>query len=147
MLAIHCENTAGGAWLDAGLSEEPPGNEEESTTAAKQESVDMNATQTIYTFTCGAVRLQVTFTSPLIVNDLDILANPVSYISFKTSATDAVLHNVDVYFGASTNLAVNEQWQPVSLQHYYSGNLTLLKAGTLQQPVLQKKGDDLRIDW
>jgi hypothetical protein len=32
-------------------------------------------------------------------------------------------------------------------QKYTSGNLNILKAGTVEQPVLQKKGDNVRIDW
>ncbi|HEX7754421.1 MAG TPA: DUF4965 domain-containing protein, partial [Niabella sp.] len=50
-------------------------------------------------------------------------------------------------FSASTDLAVNTPEQEVVATKSTSGNLSLLKAGTVSQPVLQKKGDDLRIDW
>jgi hypothetical protein len=148
ILAIHVVNTAGGQGLDAGLSVDPePDASLSSIGLAKQTSLNMNATQTEYTFTCGAVDLDVTFTSPLLINDLDILAAPVSYISFKTKSNDNAQHNVQLYFGATTDLAVNVPSQTVTTSQYTNGSLSLLKAGTVEQPVLQKKGDNLRIDW
>ena len=70
-----------------------------------------------------------------------------SYVSFKAKSNDGAAHDVKLYFGASTDLAVNLPSQEVSARKYLSGNLSVLKAGTIAQPVLQKKGDDLRIDW
>ncbi|MBS1935493.1 MAG: DUF5127 domain-containing protein, partial [Bacteroidetes bacterium] len=147
VLAIHCENTAGGAWLDAGLSTEIPPSAKTMIQLAHQKSVDMNATQTIYQFECGGVNLSVAFTSPLLINDLDILARPVSYISFKTKSNDGKVHDAQIYFGTSTDLAVNLPSQEVTAQQYVSGDLSILKAGTIEQPILKKKGDDIRIDW
>ena len=148
ILAIHCENTEGGAWLDAGLSSEPkPVANASPILDAKQVDLSMSATQTSYAFRCGPVDLMVTFTSPLLINDIEILARPVSYISFHVKSNDGATHDVKLYFGASSNLAVNIPSQRVNAYQYDSGNLSLLKAGTLSQPILKKKGDDLRIDW
>jgi hypothetical protein len=148
VLAIHCANTAGGAWLDAGLAKKPAiKSKVANIVQAEQKSADVRATQTAYTFTCGAADLTVTFTSPLIMSDLDLLSRPVSYISFKVRSNDNKTHDAQVYFGASTAIAVNEPVQKVRAQKYASGTLNILKAGTVEQPVLQKRGDDLRIDW
>src|SRR6185295_13223096 len=62
-------------------------------------------------------------------------------------SNDGGQHDVQLYFGASTNLATNVPSQEVTAQQFTSGDLSLLKAGTVAQPMLQKKGDDLRIDW
>jgi len=147
VLAIHCANTAGGSHLDAGLVTEPVSAQKANILVADQTNVDMNATQTIYNFTCGKVDLTLTFTSPLLLNDLNLLSRPISYISYKVKANDGKVHNVQVYFGASTDIAVNTSMQPVTTQKYTSNNLAILKAGTVEQPVLQKRGDDVRIDW
>jgi len=148
VLAIHCENTAGGAYLDAGFSTDPkPSANSSAILLAKQKSVNMNATQTIYQFACGIVDLTLTFTSPLLINDLDMLSRPVSYVSFKTKSNDGGEHKVQLYFGASTNLATNVPSQQVTARQYTSGNLSLLRAGTVEQSILKKRGDDLRIDW
>jgi hypothetical protein len=44
-------------------------------------------------------------------------------------------------------LATNTSGDEVVTQQLTANGLSLLKAGTKAQPVLQKKGDDLRIDW
>ncbi|WP_295721176.1 glutaminase family protein [Mucilaginibacter sp.] len=148
VLAMHCANTAGGTHLDAGLSTDPPEPKRKTPIyVADQKSVDMNAIQTIYNFTAGKIDLTLTFTSPLLLKDLNLLSRPVSYIAYKVKANDGKAHNVQVYFGASTDIAVNEPAQPVTTKKYVTSSLSILKAGTVEQPILQKRGDDLRIDW
>lgn len=146
LLAVHVENTAGGAKLDAGIVQEVKPLKGWGTTAL-QTSASMNATQTTYTFTCGAVDLQLQFTSPLLAYDLDLMSRPVSYINASIQSNDGKQHRVQISLAASSNLAVNTPAQEVAASALRSGNLQLLKAGTTAQPVLQKKGDDLRIDW
>jgi hypothetical protein len=146
ILAIHVANTAGGRWLDAGLVTEVVDQYNEAA-VADQKGVTITPTQTVYDFRCGEVDLALAFTSPLLMNNLDLLARPVSYVSFKASAADGKSHQVQVYLGTSTNLATNTPVQEVAVQKGTTGNLSYLKAGTTAQPVLQKRGDDLRIDW
>lgn len=148
VLAIHISNTAGGSWLDAGLSDKPkPKPGPDSVEDAVQKSLNFTATQTKYRFTCGAVDVDLSFISPLLINDINQLAKPVSYVSFKVKSNDGKAHDAQVYLGTSTDLAVNVRGQEVKASNYTSGNLNILKAGTVEQPILKKKGDDLRIDW
>ncbi len=147
VVAIHVENTGGPGILDLGIVEKLPPDEPANIKLAQQKSVMLNATQTIYNFVCGKSDLALTFTSPLLINELDILARPVSYISASIKSNDGKTHQVDLYFGASTNIATNTGAEEVVASKYQSGNLTILKAGTTEQPVLKKRGDDLRIDW
>lgn len=114
---------------------------------AMQKNVTVSATQTAYKFTAGDIDLVLTFTSPLLMNDLNLLSRPVSYVTCKVQSNDRAQHDVQLYFGASTNIAVNVPSQEVTTQKYDFGDLSILKAGTKEQPVLKKKGDDLRIDW
>lgn len=148
VLAIHCANTAGGSHLDAGLVTEPivPVNKTQ-INIANQKSVDINATQTIYNFDAGKIDLTLTFTSPLLLKNLDLLSRPVSYITYKVKSNDGQAHQVQFYFGASTDIAVNVPSQAVTTQKYSTNSLSILKAGTVEQPVLKEKGDDQRIDW
>jgi lipopolysaccharide export LptBFGC system permease protein LptF len=147
VLAIHIANTAGGAFLDAGIVTESELNKHTGIINAIQNKVTVNATQTIYNFACGPVNAAITFTSPLIITDLNLLSRPVSYVTYSVKSNDSKSHNVQVYFGASTNLATNTPAQEVVTQKYNAAGLNILKAGTIEQPVLQKKGDNLRIDW
>ncbi|WP_212004601.1 glutaminase family protein [Chitinophaga sp. HK235] len=114
---------------------------------ARQTAVSIRTTQTVYQFQCGKAAVTLTFTSPLLIRDLMLMSRPVSYISYCVNATDNAKHAVEVYFGASTDIAVNGPSQPVTAKRYVSGQLSMMKAGTVLQPVLKKKGDDLRIDW
>jgi len=147
VLAIHVKNTAGGRWLDAGIVEEPEVKNNALIQEAIQKDVSLNATQTIYDFVCDKVNLTVTFTSPLLMNNLDLMSRPVSYISYKVKSNDAKAHDVRLFFGASTDIATNLQNQEVIAQNVSKGTLSVLKAGTTEQPILAKKGDDVRIDW
>ncbi len=123
-------------WMGVGVGE-----------AAQQQSVEIKATQSVYQFKCGPVDLGVTFTSPLLIEDLAVLSRPVSYISFAAKSTDGGHNTIRMEFDVSTLLAANVDTQLVTAQQYRSDDLELLKAGTVTQPVLAKKGDDLRIDW
>jgi hypothetical protein len=146
VLAVHGINTGGDSWLDFGISAEKV-EQANFTDKAVQQSVTITATQTKYVFNCGKVSLEVKFISPLLLNDLELLSRPVSYVSFNARSRDGATHNVQVFFGTSTDLAVNEPSQAVAVQRVASKTLRIVKAGTQAQPVLQKKGDDLRIDW
>jgi hypothetical protein len=147
VLAVHCNNTGGGTWIDAGITEELENKTDAAVKVAAQTGRKVTATQTMYTFTCGPVNLEVTFTSPLVLTNLGLLSKPVSYITYKATSTDGKAHNVLVYQGVSTNLAVNQPTQEVHASQYLKNGLQVLRAGTTEQPVLQKKGDNLRIDW
>jgi len=146
VIAIHLINTAGGRFLDFGLVDRLKDNAEK-VQLARQKSVDINATQTIYNFTCGKIDLKLTFTSPLLMNDLGLFARPVSYVSYQVKANDGKTHQVKVYLSASSNIAVYRPTQEVTASKYSTAKLSVLKTGTVEQPVLQKASDDMRIDW
>jgi hypothetical protein len=148
VLAIHIANTRGGAWLDAGLVTEPSAKSLPRVNTAQQQQVTITATQTSYRFACGPVNLQVQFTAPLLMNDLALMARPISYVTLQVQSNDNNTHQVQACVGVSTNLVVNTPSQPVTAGVYSnSSGLHILKAGSKVQPVLKKKGDDLRIDW
>lgn len=147
VLAIHAVNTGGRAYLDAGLSEKVLSDNDLKILEADQENVTINATQTIYEFKCGAVDASISFTSPLIINDLRLMSGPVSYITYTVKANDGKTHKVDVYLGASGNIAANSATQMLEAKCYQANGLGIIKAGTKEQAVLAKKGDDIRIDW
>ncbi|MFD2826097.1 glutaminase domain-containing protein [Leeuwenhoekiella polynyae] len=147
ILAIHIKNTAGGRWLDAGLVKEVkiPGLDGVKTT--KQTNVSLTANQTSYSFICGGTDLTATFTSPLLIEDLKIYARPVTYLTVNAVSNDGKKHKVRVYLGASGNIAANTPSQKLTARKYVHDGLLTLKVGTTDQPVLEKKGDDLRVDW
>ena len=146
LITAHCHNTMGGAYVDFGLFTE---DEVESFfgTEAEQIKVNVLPTQTYYSFYCGPVQLDLKFTSPLVLTDLDLLSSPVNYISYEVRSLDKRAHDVQIYFSATTKWAVNSPEQEVSVESYQSSGIHVLKTGTLEQNVLGKSGDIICIDW
>jgi hypothetical protein len=144
ILALHCINPAGYSWLDAGLATQEQTNV---VTPAIQISMVMTATQTSYVYDCGGVRVELNFLSPLLMNDLALMSRPVSYVNFKVKSNDTKMHTAEMYFGVSTHLAKNEKKQQVKMDLIRINGHDYMKAGVINQQVLAKKGDDIRIDW
>jgi hypothetical protein len=144
VLAMHCINPKGNAWLDVGLAEQKKGP---AINLAKQKSVNVTATQTKYVFDCGPVELSVEFISPLIASNLDLLSRPVSYVNFEIVSKDKKSHATEINFGLAADVARMEFKQELNITAGQFGLVNYLKSGTKSQKVLGRKGDDVRIDW
>lgn len=117
------------------------------TTPARQISVNVLPTSTNYEFECGPVKVKMRFVSTLLLDDLDLLSRPVNYVSFSAEPVDRKKHSVEFYFEASPRLAVDLEVVPVVLESGSADGVKYLRTGTLEQKVLEKRGDDVRIDW
>ena len=115
--------------------------------ALEQKSLAITPTQSAYRFEGAGVEVSLTFTSPLLAHDLEVLSWPVTYLTWSARATDGKQHAVELYFDASSEIAVNTPDQPVSWARLAMRGLKVLRTGTREQPVLQKSGDNVRIDW
>ena len=118
--------------------------EKEGVQLAKQTALNISATQTSYDFTCGVVDVTLTFTSPLLMDDLELFARPVTYISVKAKSNDKKSHKVEVSFGASTSIASNQNSQEMVADKDETAKLSIVKAGTKEQPVLEKSGGEIK---
>jgi hypothetical protein len=116
--------------------------------ALPQKSLEVLPTRTIYTFEGQGIRLAVTFMTPALPEDLDILARPVTYITWEVRSVDGKEHTVSFAdFGVSPDIAVNEPSQKKTSSCETNSNFVIIKTGSQDQQILAKKGDDLRIDW
>lgn len=114
----------------------------------KQTKLTVLPTRTIYEFEGAGVALTLTFLAPALGYDLEVLSWPVSYLTWEARATDGKRHEVEVRFAANGELAVNDpNQQEVEWSQEKFGELSAWKVGSKEQPVLRKKGDDIRIDW
>lgn len=123
------------------------GREPVAMAALPQTALEVLPTRTIYTFEGEGVRLTLTFMTPALPDDLERLSRPVTYLTWTWRATDGKQHDACVYFDASGEIAVDRGDQIVGHSSDHPADLTVLKLGSVEQPVLAKKGDDLRIDW
>lgn len=113
----------------------------------EQRAVIVQPTQTIYRFTAGAVDLTLTFTSPLLLDDLELVSRPVTYLTFEVRSRDGKPHDVKLYFDATAEWAVHRTNQRVRWSRFRVDGLQVMKIGTVEQRVLGRKGDNVRIDW
>jgi hypothetical protein len=124
------------------------GDQPRGVAAMKQVSFELTPTRTVYGFEAAGVRLGLTFLTPALPGDLDVLSRPVTYVSFDVRSTDGREHEVAVDFDASPMIATNTPEQKVGWSRVKLGaGLEALRVGTTEQPVLEKSGDNLRIDW
>jgi hypothetical protein len=115
--------------------------------AVPQTSVTVRPTHTIYTFANAHVRATLTFMTPSLPWDLEVLSRPITYISWDVASVDSRMHQVQVYFDCGADIAVNTADQAVQLDYPKVDGLAVARVGTLDQPVLARRGDDVRIDW
>ena len=115
--------------------------------ALPQQKVEVLPTRTIYGFEGAGIRLKLTFLTPALPKDLEALSRPVTYLVWEATSADGKGHEVQVYFDASAALAVNAPEQAVEWSRFQLEGMQALRLGSQQQPVLEKDGDNLRIDW
>ncbi len=112
-----------------------------------QTGLEVTPTRSIYRIANDKVRLVLTFMTPSLPYDLDILSRPASYMTWKVASNDGKEHDVTLYLETSALLTVNTPDQRVTWDRPAVDGLTVLRIGSQDQPILAKKGDDLRIDW
>ena len=116
--------------------------------ALEQTGLTVLPTRTIYTFSGAGVGLTLTFMTAALPEDIDILSRPVTYVTYEFRSIDGKKHDAALYLDASAEITVNtpNQQQVVWSQEQVN-DLNVLKIGSKDQPILAKRGDDIRIDW
>ena len=147
VIAAYCANPSGSAQLDVALVSSKT-VENEFAQTAQQLYADVQPMNTHYGFTCGPVELSVSFLAPLFLDDLDLVSRPVNYMSYQVKSLDGKKHDVQIVLEATPAWAVNIFGNEATMSYTYSQNgLVYLKASSVEQDVLGKKGDDDRINW
>ncbi|MFQ9394175.1 MAG: DUF5127 domain-containing protein [Lachnospiraceae bacterium] len=85
----------------------------------------------------------MTFTGSLLLDDLDLMSRPASYVFYEVRSLDGKAHEVTVYLDISSQAAVNESSQTVLFGKDENG----IYCGRGEEGMLTRSGDDLRIDW
>lgn len=121
---------------------------EKSVPDMKIESTEIDAFTTKITYTNEAIRLTVSFTSPMLVDDLYYASRPVAYCKAEYASLDGKAHSVTVRLTASEELVLNKRGEGRALARKVEiPGVTAIKMGNGIQNVLWRDGDDVRIDW
>ena len=112
-----------------------------------QTSVQVLPTRTLYKFAGAGVEIDLTFLTPALPDDLDVLSRPLTYLEWTVRPSDSAGHTVQLFVDALADTVVNTPDEKTWSFRYLLDGEPVLRMGSREQPVLQKSGDDLRIDW
>jgi hypothetical protein len=115
--------------------------------AMLQTGRSMTATHTNYEFRQDGITLRFVFFTPAILADLDLLSRPVTYLTWTAQSTDGAAHRVSLVLDVDPVIAVNESSQKVNSFRNQTSSLNIVSVGSHDQNVLNRSGDNLRIDW
>src|SRR5438552_11278890 len=74
--------------------------------ALEQTGLQVLPTRTIYTFAGEGVKLMLTFTTPMLPDDLDVLSRPLTYVTWEANSTDNTPHQVTAMLAVGGDRAV-----------------------------------------
>lgn len=115
--------------------------------ALDQKSLALTPTRTVAVMTSPEVEISIEFMNPLIPRDMELISRPVTYLRWEVKSLDGRPHDVTLYLDASGNLAVNDPGEKVTWSRDKIDGLNLLRIGSQAQPILQRFGDNVRINW
>ncbi|WP_348269557.1 DUF4965 domain-containing protein [Edaphobacter paludis] len=115
--------------------------------AMEQVARSITPTHTFYEFKAAGIDLHFTFFTPTILSDLDILSRPVTYLTWTAQSTDGASHDVSVLLDVDPIIAVNDASEQVVYTRNQTATENVLSVGSRDQNVLNRSGDNLRIDW
>ncbi len=123
------------------------GSDPRDTPAMEQTGSELTPTHSRYHFAAGGVAVDLAFFTPAFLDDMDLLSRPVTYLSWTAHSTDGAPHQVAVFLNANAEMATSYTGQPVAYSRQQTEAATVLSVGTQSQQVLNRSGDDLKIDW
>lgn len=123
------------------------GDEPRNVQPARQVSLKVFPTRTVYEFEAGGVGITLTFLTPDLPHDLNVLSRPVTYLTWTAHSLDGKQHQVAIYYDNTGELVVNTPDETITWSAPNVTGLDTLKMGTTAQPVLGRAGDFIRIDW
>lgn len=123
------------------------GDEPGSVPALEQTALEVTPMHTRYLFRGHGVEIELSFFTPAFLNDPDLLSRPVTYLTWTAHSIDGSDHSVSVLLDAGSEMATSYAGQPVVFARHRTATTEVLSVGTRDQAVLNRSGDDLRIDW
>lgn len=113
-----------------------------------QTLIDADAFSTVAVFSNEVIELTAKFTTPILADDLYYASRPVTYLKLSYRSTDGKRHDVKVQITVSEDLVSDKPGNDrVLYESVDCKDLTCIKFGKESQTVLNKSGDNVRINW
>ena len=108
-----------------------------------QTDLKITPLSTIYTFENEIAKVELTFTTPLLLDRPDIMSRPVSYIAYNVEVKKENVEDVEFVFGISADGCVNSPDQNV----VFKRTPFSMSCGSEIQNPISMSGDRVTIDW
>ncbi|HEU5458264.1 MAG TPA: DUF4965 domain-containing protein [Terracidiphilus sp.] len=115
--------------------------------AMREVSREITPTRTLVALENDQIALSLCFFTPAFPDDLAVMARPVTYLTWTVKSRDGAMHDVAIYLDVDGAIATNTREEKVAWSRARIKGMSLLRVGTQQQPMLEKWGDNVRIDW
>ena len=117
--------------------------------ALEQVSLAVGFLSTTAVFQGAGVRLTVAFPPPLLPDALPTLSRPVSFVDVRAESADGRPHEVVARLSASEQFCLDKAGDaPVSTRRErYAPGVSGMSIGSAAPRVLERAGDNLRIEW
>ena len=117
-----------------------------------QVGLSITPTSSKYVFEGGGIQLEVDFTSPILVTDLELVSRPCTYVDFRARATDNANHQLEIIIDADESFCHNatENQPMLGGVHRLQRGMTVENCGWMglkKQMPLGHSGDGIVTDW
>lgn len=113
----------------------------------KQTDLDINALSTVYTFETETVAVTASFLAPILPTDLELISRPVNYLKLSYASLDGKKHAVSFSVSVSEEICLDRAGQSPVVRENVDFTVPCIRMGNSVQNVLNRDGDDVRIDW
>lgn len=118
-------------------------------TTATQLDVSVWPTQTVYQFQAGPVRLNVTFLTAHLPANIEVMARPVTYVTFSAASSDGQSHSVQTYLDVTAQLCTDNDAEAVAWTRPTStpAGFDVLQMGAVDQQAMSSIGGSDRVHY
>ncbi|MBR4040027.1 MAG: DUF4965 domain-containing protein [Clostridia bacterium] len=114
----------------------------------KTTAVRITPTRTIFEYETAGVAMTLTFWSPALPDDPDVLSTPITFVDFACRSTDGNTHDVQLCLMAPKSLCYDGANMPELMTDIFcAGGMKIACIGQKNQKLLCHSGDRITIDW
>lgn len=116
--------------------------------AMEQTALSVTALHSVYRFQAAGVELALDFWTPLLLEDLDIMSRPCSYVDMAVRSVDEKAHAVELALEFDGEICCDKgQTEKIGGGYYAPAGSRIAWMGLRQQSPLGPSGDSVTIDW
>ena len=133
----------GKAWLLCGSNAGPANHRYGRFEPARQLSVEVRPLTSVYRFAAGAARVELSFVTAKLTDELDVFSRPVTYVTVKTVGATSVKVRAEI----TPAWATNDDTAAMERKTATVAGRGAVAWGRKVQTPIGKRGDQVRCDW